>query len=62
MASKTFSKNKIVEIVEFLTQFKYELVYYKFEKVENDLYKVNFFGLHPDDRESLELAINVNFC
>ena len=62
MASQSYGKEKIVEIVEFLSQYEYELVYYQFVNVSTDLYQIQFFGLHKEDRENLEIAIDLRFC
>lgn len=62
MASQSFGKEKIVEIVEFLSQYEYELVYYQFVNVSTDLYQIQFFELHKEDRENLEIAIDLRFC
>ena len=61
MSSKCFKKDKIVEIVDFLCQYEYKLVYYQFVNVSSDLYKIQFFGLHKEDREKIETAIEVRF-
>lgn len=62
MSSLCFNKEKIVEIVEFLSQYEYELVYYQFVNISTDLYKIQFFGLHKKDRVKLESIINLRFC
>lgn len=62
MTSLCFEKNKIVDIVDFLTQYDYELVYYQFIRVTSDLYQIRFFGLHKEDQKKLEYAINFRFC
>lgn len=55
----TFTKDKIEKIVDFMNEERYKLIFYKFNKISDDLYSIEFFGLHKQDREHLELIFQV---
>ena len=55
----TFTKDKIEKIVDFINEERYKLVFYKFNKISDDLYTIEFFGLHKQGREHLELIFQV---
>ena len=54
-----YNEFKLIEVYNMKLK---DIVYYQFVNVSTDLYQIQFFGLHKEDRENLEIAIDLRFC